>query len=110
MNNIKNMTYSEFIDWTNENPDSELILSYQEFQVWKDDSDGKYYYVECSINDASKFYELQLIGKLIYPFNVEINNDAIIESHNIFPDCDVSGEIYIFPDNDTIEYLYFKKV
>lgn len=109
MENIKNMSYADFINWSDNSENSVLILSYDAFQVLMDHSDGKYYYVECSENDASEFYEVELIGKLVYPFGVETNNDALIESHYIFPDCVVCGEIYIFPDNDTIEYLYFRK-
>lgn len=110
MKDIAEMTYSEFTLLLSEDVDDrfELILDYDEFQIFEDKQTGRYFYLECGENDASEFLEVECIARLIY----NINHDLIIpdgEEAGFFMadlfDCDMCGE---WVNDNNIQYLWFK--
>ena len=87
----------------------ELILGYDDFQVWFDTQTKKYYYLEGGINDASDCYEVKIIARLKYDVKhdlqiVHITAGQIL--HELFL-CDCCGE---HVHDGGIEYLWFKRV
>lgn len=86
----------------------ELILSYDDFAIWKDSTNEKYYYLEGGINDASECYEVVVVARLQY----DVLHDLQIEHkgagellHQLFV-CDCCGE-HIYDIG--IEYLWFER-
>ena len=61
-----NVNYTEFCQLLSEDIIDRfaLILGYDNFQVWLDQSTNKYYYLEGGINDASECYEVKIIAQL----------------------------------------------
>lgn len=109
---IADMTYSEFCDYidnTLEGDDRmDVVLGYDDFTIYEDLYHGGYYYLEGGENDASDFFEVELVARLTYSAEHDLilpkhKNEEIM--HTLF-DCDVCGENVL---GDRIEYLWFKK-
>lgn len=77
-------------------------LDYPDFEVWKDTTDGKYYWID---HECKSFCEVCCAAILIYSVNNEPNDnsDQLI---GLF-DCDVCGEMVT---DDEIAYMWFKKI
>lgn len=100
-------SYAEFCNAIDEDDNLELILDYEDFCVWRDTLTDRYFFIETGENDASEFFELKLVARLLY----DSNNDLTIEPSatgkimsELF-DCDCCGEHVA---DDFIEYLWFK--
>ncbi len=109
MKDIAEMTYSEFTLLLSEDIDDrfQLILDYDDFQIYGEISTGRYFYLECGDNDASDFFEVECVACLIYDVNhnLKISHDtAGIVLSELF-DCDMCGEMV---DGNNIQYLWFK--
>ena len=100
---MKNLTYSEFCLWLDENDDKvEYILRYGDWSVVKIDS--RYYYYEHEIEgDSDEFCEVYPITNLRYSICHDVKVDNL---HELF-ECDMSGEQ--ITDNEII-YWWFKEV
>lgn len=103
-------SYSEFCQKLSEDicERYKLILGYDDFAVYQDRNTLKYYYLEGGENDASDFYEVELIATLSYSVinDLKIKGaDAGIIMAQLF-DCDVCGEHI---SDKQIEYLWFKE-
>lgn len=101
------MSYSEFCEYLDgEGYDHfEVILAYDDFSVYRETSTGRYFYLEGGENDASDFFELELVATLRYDelHDLRIKDDTILSA--LFS-CDVCGERAL---DDHIEYLWFAK-
>ena len=105
------MNYSEFCQKLSEDVADRylLVLDYDDFQVWQDTYTNKYFYLEVSENDASDFFEVKVIARLIY----DVNNDIKIpadETGRVMSelfDCCCCGE---FVADNCIKYLWFDEV
>lgn len=86
-----------------------LILGYDDFQVWFDSKNNKYYYLEGGINDASECYEVKIVAQLKYDVKHDLQIDHMTAGqilHELFL-CDCCGE---HVDDDAIEYLWFERI
>ena len=101
---MKNLTYSEFCLWLDENYDKvEYILDYEDWSVVK--VDGYYYYYEHEVEGSSDiFIEVQPIAELHYNIINDIQTNKPLDY--LF-DCRVCGEQII---DDEIIYWWFKEV
>lgn len=101
---MKNLTYSEFCLWIDENDDKvEYILEYDDWSVVL--IDGHYYYYEHEVEgDSDEFYEVQPIAQLYY--NI-VNDIKTTDSLDDLFDCDVCGEQVC---DDELVYWWFKEV
>lgn len=109
MRDIKELTYSEFTQLVDEDTEGrfQLILNYNDFQVYKETSTGRYFYIECGENDASDFEEVKLVACLTYDINNDLaftHENAEFMLHTLF-DCNICGETI---NDDAIKYLWFK--
>ena len=107
--NYKNMNYSDFCLTLAESENFELVLDYGElfFRIYKDLSENRYFYLEYNENDASDFYEVELLARLIYDVNHDLkipHHEAGMVMSELF-ECDCCGEVVY---DDHIEYLWFK--
>ena len=87
----------------------ELILGYDDFQVWLDTETNKYYYLEGGFNDASDCYEVKIIARLKYDVQHDLQIDHVTAGqilHELFM-CDCCGE---YVHDDGIEYLWFDRI
>ena len=87
----------------------ELILDYDDFEIYYDNVEHIYFYLECGENDASDCFEVELVASLIYDVNhdLQIPADKAGEILHTLFDCDVCGE---HVTDDDIQYLWFKSV
>lgn len=112
MKDIAEMTYSEFTLLLSADVDDrfELILDYDDFQIFEDKQTGRYFYLECGENDASEFFEVECVARLIYStiHDIDIPNGKSTGFYmrDLF-DCDVCGE---WVNDDNIQYLWFKRI
>ena len=102
------MTYTEMCQLLSDDIENrfELILGYDDFQVWFDTQTKKYYYLEGGINDGSECYEVKIIAQLKYDVKHDLqidHNTAGQILHELFL-CDYCGECV---RDDGIEYLWF---
>ncbi len=101
------MDYSEFCEYLDgEGYDRfEVILTYDDFTVYRETSTGRYFYLEGGENDASDFFELELSATLRYDelHDLQVKDGTILST--LFS-CDVCGERVL---DDRIEYLWFAK-
>lgn len=102
------MTYSEFCEAASSIETLVALLIYEDFCVYTDTISGRTFYLEQGENDASDFFELELVAKLTY----DINHDLIINHDNagdvlcqLF-DCDCCGEVVV---DKAIHYMWFKR-
>ena len=100
---MKNLTYSEFCLWLDENDDKvEYILNYAEWSVVK--IDCRYYYYDHEIEgDSDEFCEIRPITSLHYDVNHDVQIDNLYEAF----ECLVSGEQVT---DDEIIYWWFEEV
>ena len=110
MKEIKDMTYSEFCEYIDGDGYDrfEHILGYDDFSVYKDAADDKYYYLEEGENDASDFFEVELIAQLTYSgeHDLKLPSQHAGERMSVMFDCDCCGEQV---RDDDIVYLWFKR-
>ena len=104
------MTYTEMCQRLSDDIDNrfEIILGYDDFQVWLDTATRKYYYLEGGINDASDCYEVKIIAQLKYDVkhDLQIEHDAAGQIlHELFL-CYCCGE---YVHDEGIEYLWFER-
>lgn len=101
--------YCEFMDALNEDADDrfETILDYEDFEIYRDKKTNRFYYVECSENDADEFYEVEPIATLIYSVTHDISIKSGDVLHSLFDDACCCGERVI---DDGIEYMWFSEV
>lgn len=104
---IANMSYSEFTQLLADDAEDrfKIILDYEDFDVYLDKVTLRYFYLEKSENDASDFFELELIATLNYSVvnDLKIKDGAVLST---FFDCDVCGENV---EDKGITYLWFKR-
>lgn len=81
----------------------DVILSYDDFTVYRETATGRYFYLEGGENDASEFYELELAAVLKYDVihDLRVRDGTILST--LFQ-CAVCGERVL---DDCIEYLWF---
>lgn len=87
----------------------DLLVDYDEWQIWIDFKNGKYYYVETGENDADTAYEVQEIARLSYSVEHDLkipHDKAGIIMSELF-DCCCCGECVT---DDEILYLWFDLV
>lgn len=98
---MKNLTYSEFCLWLDENDDRvEYILEYDNWSVVK--IDGRYYYYEHEVEgDSDEFYEVFPITSLHYNIWHDVKIDNL---HELF-ECTLCGEQVV---DDEIIYWWFE--
>lgn len=108
MKSVDEMTYSDFCSAISEDTADcfRLLLDFEDFQVWVVDG-LRYFYLESGVNDASDFYELELVAELTYDINhlwkdTDINCKVL---KNLF-DNDCCGEVV--SDKD-VKLLWFKR-
>ena len=104
------MTYTQMCKLLSDDIDNrfELILGYDDFQVWLDTVTKKYYYLEGGINDASECYEVKIIAQLQYDIKHDLQIDHITAGqilHELFL-CDCCGE---YVHDEGLEYLWFDR-
>lgn len=104
------MTYTQMCKLLSDDIDNrfELILGYDDFQVWLYTVTKKYYYLECGINNASECYEVKIIAPLQYDIKHDLQIDHITSGqilHELFL-CDCCGE---YVHDEGIEYLWFDR-
>ena len=106
---IWQMDYSEFSEFVEGQGFDrfEQVLAYEDFSVYKDKESGKYYYLEESENDASDFFQVELIARLEYSIVHDINENADTEHLIHLFDCCCCGE---YVSDNAIEYLWFDRV
>ena len=99
---MKNLTYSEFCLWLDENDDKvEYILEYDDWSVVL--IDDHYYYYDHEVEGSSDtFCEVQPITSLHY----DMEHDTQIDLFEVF-ECFVSGEQVT---DDEIIYWWFEEV
>ncbi len=101
---MKNLTYSEFCLWIDENDDKvEYILEYDDWSVVL--IDGRYYYYEHDERRSDKFFEVEPIAQLYYSIINDIKATEIFLS--CLFDCDMCGEQVC---DDELVYWWFKEV
>ena len=93
--------YSKFMEEYNDSLDFETILEYDNFKVVYDRKEHRYFYFECGENDASDFYEVNLLARLS-PSNDMLSDGK--DLHDLFP-CDVCGEK--IDDKGVATYFWF---
>ena len=104
------MTYTEFCSSIDEDENLILVIGFNEtdeWQIWYDENEKRYFYIEIGINDASDFYEVKLIATLDYDANsnTDPDRDKLI---NLF-DCDFCGA-QIHEDEGKLIVYWFKKL
>lgn len=107
---ISKMEYSEFTLLLSEdvNDRFQLILDYDEFNIYMDTATGRYFYLESGENDASDFFEVERIACLTYDIMHDLQippDEAGIRMSELF-ECDMCGEMI---NDNNIQYLWFKK-
>lgn len=109
MSKYNKMSYSEFTykASTDTKDEFELILDYDEFQVYFISSTNQYFYIESSINDASTIFEVELIAELIYSTTHDLKIDHNRAGEILTPlfDCNCCCGEYVNDKN--IKYLWF---
>lgn len=105
MKDISDMNYSEFCVFVDgiENDYVESVICTDDYIIYHDTKDNRYYYLETAENDASEFYELDLVATLECHLRFDTNE---IDYENLF-ESDCGGFIYV--DNNHIRYCWFKK-
>ncbi len=107
---ISKMDYSEFCQFLAENDERfNIVLRYDDFTVYYDKQDNKFYYLEGGEDDASDFFEVEKICYLVYSAknDLQIPHEKAGEVlHSLF-ESDICGEAVF---EDYIEYMWFKRV
>lgn len=105
MKDISDMNYSEFCLFVDgiENDYVESVICTDDYIIYHDTKNNRYYYLEAGENDASEFYELDLVATLECHLRFDTNE---IDYENLF-ESDCGGFIYV--DNNHIRYYWFKK-
>ena len=102
--------YTDFCLYYNTHEEEfEIVLDYDDFQVFLHHESGCYFYLEKSDGDADEFYELELCATLQHDVCHELLIDPAEtgEVMSALFDCDCCGE---YVTDDYIEYLWFKRV
>lgn len=81
----------------------QLVLAYDDFEVWKDNRTGRMYYLEVGENDAGEFFEVRQIAELHYNAAKTALKVDVPKLYAMF-DCICCGE-----DFHSETYLWFKK-
>lgn len=107
---ISKMNYSEFCEFLSGDTDDRFVitLDYEDFAVYEDAETGKFYYLELGENDASDFFEAEIIAKLVYSckHDLKVPFEKAGEIMSRLFDADCCGERVM---DDRIEYLWFSK-
>lgn len=108
LENIDKMGYSEFCVAISEDTSNRfrVVLEFEDFQIWSVDG-VRYFYLETDENDASDFYELELVASLNYDISHLWNDSA--ENCKMLADLfdnDYCGEVV---SDDEIRFLWFKR-
>ena len=105
---ISKMSYSEFCEAVNLMDNLVPVLIYSDFIVYTDTITGRYFYLECGENDASDFFELELVARLVYDINhdLSINHNEAGSTLSALFECDCCGEVVC---DQAIYYLWFKR-
>lgn len=110
MEDFEFTNYIEFYLYLTANEDEfELVLNYENFQVWLHYETGCYYYLERSGGKITDFSEVELCATLKYDvFNeLRLKEDDTGEIMGALFDCDCCGEC---TQDDYKEYLWFKRI
>lgn len=109
LENFDKMGYSEFCLAISEDTSNRfrMLFEFDDFQVWVVDGE-RYFHLETGENDASDFYELELVASLNYDAKYlwlvwTDENRRVFE--NLF-DNDCCGEVV---SDDEIRLLWFKR-
>lgn len=107
---VSKMTYSDFCEYADGEGYDRLVcvIAYDDFCVYKDKHTGRHYYLESGENDASDFFELEIIAWLRYDESNDLNSEVDGGCMSkLFPSCICCGE-YKYPDGGK-QYLWFRK-
>lgn len=107
---LAKMTYSEFSLYFDEHDDDfEIVLEYDDFIVYTETETCRYFFYETGENDASEFYELELIASFSYKPENELAKEHLAA---LIPNADCFGKVLNLPEiEDYVEltYYWFKK-
>lgn len=89
-----------------DNYELDLIIEYDEWQIWLDFKNKKWYFIECGENDADTAYEVEEIARLSYDSNhdLKIPHDVAGVAMSELFDCFCCGEAIL---DDGFLYLWF---
>lgn len=108
MKSVDEMTYSDFCSAISEDTDDRfrVVLEFEDFQIWAVDG-VRYFYLESGENDASDFYELELVASLNYDISHlwKDSDENCKMLANLF-DNDYCGEVV---SGNEIRLLWFKR-
>lgn len=112
MKDLAEMTYSEFSEYFDEHDDDfEIVLDYDNFIVYYEVKNYRFFFYETGENDVNEFYELELVASLSYkPENEPSASDLI----SLIPNTDCCGEPQNLPKigdypKDSCYYWFKKK-
>ena len=105
---LAKMNYSEFSEYFDEHDDDfEIVLDYDNFIVYEESETCRYFFYETGENDASEFYELELIATMGYNPENEPNTEDLL---SLIPEADCCGEPLLPSTGDGwITYYWFKR-
>ncbi len=101
-------TYSDIILALDGDPEWECVLYYTDlFEIWRD-PDGKFWYLESSLEgDADEFFEVEIVARMEYSIENDIARGKDIYLHELF-ESDCCGETDVL-DDGRIFYYWFKQ-